>query len=100
MPGCSLGHAGFAWVSDLWRLVNLGKTLNLGGLQLFALEAASTMYSLISLIVRFLPSAQGVAPVNGVAHNLMERAESRAGRHPRQAQELRNAALAYLSVIR
>ena len=58
------------------------------------------MYSLISLIVRFLPPMQGVAPVNGVAHNLMERAESRAGRHPRQAQELRNAALAYLRVIR
>ncbi len=58
------------------------------------------MYTLISQIVRFLPLAQGAAPVHGLAHNLMERAESRAGRHPYQAQELRNAARAYLSVIR
>ena len=82
------------------RLANLGKTLNLGSLQLFAPLGGVDMYTLISLIVRFLPSAQGVAPVNGVAHNLMERAESRAGRHPHQAQELRDAARAYLSVIR
>lgn len=100
MPSCSLGYADFAWISPLPRLANLGKTLNLGSLLLFAPAATSTMYTLISLIVRFLPSAQGVAPVHGVAHNLMERAESRAGRHPHQAQELRNAALAYLSVIR
>lgn len=44
--------------------------------------------------------AQGFAPVNGVAHNLMERAEARAGRNPQQAQELRSAACAYLSVVR
>ena len=30
----------------------------------------------------------------------MERAQTRAGRNPYQAQELRNAASAYLSVIR
>ena len=58
------------------------------------------MYSLISQIARFLPTAKGFAPVNGVAHNLMERAEARAGRNPQQAQELRSAACAYLSVIR
>jgi hypothetical protein len=58
------------------------------------------MYSLISQIARFLPAATRVAPVNGVAHNLMERAEARAGRNPLQAQELRTAAYAYLSVIR
>ena len=58
------------------------------------------MYSLISQIARFLPAATRVAPVNGVAHNLMERAESRAGRNPQQAQELRTAAYAYLSVVR
>jgi hypothetical protein len=57
------------------------------------------MYSLISQIARFLPAATRVAPVNGVAHNLMERA-ARAGRNPQQAQELRSAAYAYLSVIR
>jgi hypothetical protein len=58
------------------------------------------MYSLISQIARFLPAATRVAPVNGVAHNLMERAEARAGRNPQQAQELRTAAYAYLSVVR
>ncbi|CAN7385084.1 hypothetical protein [Polaromonas sp. LjRoot131] len=58
------------------------------------------MYSLFAQIARFLPSAAGVAPVNGVAHNLMERAEARAGRNPQQAQELRDAARAYLSVVR
>jgi len=61
------------------------------------------MYSLISQIAHqiahFLPAASRVAPVNGVAHNLMERA-ARAGRNPQQAQELRSAAYAYLSVVR
>ncbi len=37
---------------------------------------------------------------DGVAHQLMERAESRAGQNPRQARELRRAASAYLSVVR
>ncbi len=37
---------------------------------------------------------------DGVAHQLMERAESRAGLNPRQARELRRAASAYLSVVR
>ncbi|MGE0329251.1 MAG: hypothetical protein AB7P37_01000 [Ramlibacter sp.] len=36
----------------------------------------------------------------GVAHQLMERAGSRAGLNPRQARELRRAASAYLSVVR
>ncbi|MFC5521835.1 hypothetical protein [Polaromonas jejuensis] len=58
------------------------------------------MYSLISRIASFLLLAKGFAPVNGVAHNLMERAQARAGRNPRQAQELRSAARAYLSVVR
>jgi hypothetical protein len=58
------------------------------------------MYSLISKIARFLTMAAGFAPAHGVAHNLMERAEARAGRDPHQAQELRSAACAYLSVIR
>ncbi len=37
---------------------------------------------------------------DGVAHQLMERAEARAGLNPRQARELRSAASAYLSVVR
>ena len=37
---------------------------------------------------------------DGVAHQLMERAKTRAGLNPRQARELRRAASAYLSVVR
>jgi len=58
------------------------------------------MYTLFAQIARFLPSASRVAPAQGVARNLMERAEARAGRNPQQAQELRTAAYAYLSVVR
>lgn len=43
---------------------------------------------------------QSVAPVNGVAHQLLERAGARAGRDPHDALELRKAASAYLSVVR
>ncbi len=58
------------------------------------------MYQLFKQVFRFLPRLKRVAPVNGVAHNLLERAEARAGRNPHQAQELRRAASAYLSVVR
>ena len=47
--------------------------------------------------VRSVPSA---VPADGVAHQLLERAEARAGRDPQAAQELRRAASAYLSVVR
>ena len=36
----------------------------------------------------------------GVAQDLMERAEADAGRNPAEAAELRDAARAYLSVVR
>lgn len=36
----------------------------------------------------------------GLARQLMERAQARAGSDPHQAREMRTAALAYLSVIR
>lgn len=58
------------------------------------------MYQLLNQVFRFLPRMRRVAPVDGVAHNLLERAEARAGRNPHQAQELRRAAFAYLSVVR
>lgn len=61
------------------------------------------MLRLISQIAQSLsmtPSAPSVAPVNGVAHQLLERAGARAGRDPHAAQELRSAASAYLSVVR
>lgn len=37
---------------------------------------------------------------NNVAHQLLESADSTAGRDPRRAQELRDAARAFLSVVR
>ena len=37
---------------------------------------------------------------NGVAYQLLERADASAGRDPYRAQELRDAARAYLSVVR
>lgn len=58
------------------------------------------MVRFLSTIARFLPFVSGFSPISGVARQLMEKAESRAGRHPRQAQELRIAACAYLSVVR
>lgn len=44
--------------------------------------------------------AQTIDVDNGVAHQLLERADSGAGRDPYRAQELRDAARAFLSVVR
>ena len=40
------------------------------------------------------------APSQGLAHELLTSAEARAGQNPHQAEELRRAARAYLSVVR
>ena len=61
---------------------------------------APAMLRLIVEIARSLTQAPTLAPVSGVAHQLLERAEARAGRDPHAAQELRGAAQAYLSVVR
>ena len=45
-------------------------------------------------------SAAQATPAPGVAQNLMERAEADAGRNPVEAAELRDAARAFLSVVR
>ena len=61
------------------------------------------MLRLISQIAQFLSLASpvpSVAPVNGVAQQLLERAGARAVRDPHAALELRKAASAYLSVER
>lgn len=66
------------------------------------------MFSLFSraqrAIASFTPAAgNGLASphaADGVAHQLLERAEAGAGRDPLRAQELRDAARAYLSVVR
>ena len=57
------------------------------------------MNRIFSQIVRLIQPANA-APVDGVAQNLMERAEAIAGSNPHQAAELRSAASAYLSVVR
>lgn len=62
------------------------------------------MFRLLARFAALVPSnlkrLPMAAPLQGVAQQLMERAEARAGRNPRQARELRRAAYAYLSVIR
>jgi hypothetical protein len=58
------------------------------------------MLRLLVEIARTLNKMPAAAPVDGVAHQLLERAEARAGRDPHAAQELRRAARAYLSVVR
>jgi len=45
-------------------------------------------------------SAPKATPAPGVAQDLMERAEANAGRNPAEAENLRGAARAFLSVIR
>lgn len=57
------------------------------------------MYYLFSQIARFFtPGRQRIG--HAVPRALLERAEARAGTNPRQASELRRAALAYLRVVR
>ena len=66
----------------------------------YRFDSDFAMFRLISQMTRFLPQTPIAAPVNGVARQLMERAEACAGRDPQGAQDLRNAARAYLSVVR
>lgn len=58
------------------------------------------MYTLFEQIARFLPSFRAASEEDGVAHQLMESADACAGTNPRDAQELREAASAYLRVVR
>ena len=58
------------------------------------------MFRILSKIVSFMSYRNALAPASEVAHQLMERADAGAGRDPRQAQELRGAARAFLSVVR
>lgn len=79
----------------------LGKTLTLKTLQLAALMGGKfIMYTLFNQIARFLPTFRAQREDDGVAHQLMESADACAGTNPHDAQELREAALAYLSVVR
>ena len=58
------------------------------------------MFRILSKIASFMSSRNALAPASEVANQLMERSDAGAGRDPRQAQELRNAARAFLSVVR
>jgi len=58
------------------------------------------MYTLLAQIARILSAAPAVAAQAGIARKLMESAGARAGSDPQEAQELREAASAYLRVVR
>ena len=58
------------------------------------------MYVLFSQIARFFTPARNRIGHAAVPRQLLENAEARSGSNPRQAQELRGAALAYLRVVR
>ena len=68
------------------------------------------MFSALSLMARMRNwnrpaltarhASRSSAPSQGIAHDLLTSAESRAGLNPHQAAELRSAARAYLSVVR
>jgi hypothetical protein len=56
------------------------------------------MYALLALIAHF--AAARPTRAGGLPRQLMESAGRRAGTSPRQADELRQAAIAYLRVVR
>lgn len=58
------------------------------------------MYFLFSQIARVFQPTRNRIGHAAVPRALLERAEARAGTNPRQASELRRAALAYLRVVR
>ena len=100
------GYAFFALTLDVFRLEHLGKTLIFNPSQLLALVRCfikrNTMTDLLKQIADFInpESAPQATPAPGVAQDLMERAEADAGRNPAEAEELRSAARAFLSVVR
>ena len=63
-------------------------------------QAVFPMFRMLSKIAGLMFFNKSPAPAGGVARQLMERAEAGAGRDPRQAQELRRAARAFLRVVR
>jgi hypothetical protein len=80
----------------------LGKTLNLGFIIIPARAMgrdARIMFSLLALVARLFRSKTLEIPASPAAA-LMESADSRAGMNAHQAQELRAAASAWLSVVR
>lgn len=93
-------HAAIAWETAGIKLAHLGKTLILVPLPLFAGPGVLAMYSLFAQIARFFPARPPAVRQPGIARKLMESAGARAGSDPRQAQQLREAAFAFLRVVR
>jgi hypothetical protein len=58
------------------------------------------MYALIARVFRAIPIIKSASRQGGVPRALLESAEARAGFGDRQASELRQAAYAYLRVVR
>lgn len=58
------------------------------------------MYTLFAQIARLLSTNPAVQEDTSLAHQLMDNADACAGNSPHHAQELREAAYAFLSVIR
>jgi hypothetical protein len=79
----------------------LGKTLNLRFITTPApsMGGATIMFTLVAQVARLFRFKTLEAPVSPAAA-LMESADSRAGMNAHQAQELRAAASAWLSVVR
>lgn len=97
----SANHAVYAWECGSFKLANLGKTLNLSVSQLCTFIGRSIcMFTVFAQIVRFFAPTPAKQDTAGPAGQLMDSADACAGTNPRQAQELREAAYAYLSVVR
>lgn len=58
------------------------------------------MYTLFAQIVRLLSTTPAVRDEASPARQLMDSADACAGNSPHHAQELREAAYAYISVVR
>ncbi len=81
-------------------LANIGKTLNLQVSQLSILTGGLFMYTLFAQIARLLSARPTAQEDKSLASQLMSSADACAGNSPHHAQELREAAYAYLSVVR
>jgi hypothetical protein len=58
------------------------------------------MYTLLAQLARLVPAFAPANPHRSLARTLLETAEARAGSDPHEARELRDAAYAYLRVVR
>ena len=97
--------SGYAFIASQrhWaRVESLGKTLIFNSPQLLAPIKRDTMTELLKHLADYITSESALkaTPAPSVAQDLMERAEADAGRNPAEAENLRSAARAFLSVIR